>query len=616
MSFDQLPPEILLCTVRDHGLTKADIFHLILTSKYLRQTLRPLLFRQLSYGYLHRSHRNDRLSRLDLHGFGLPDRMIASIDTDYDSDPNHLLLKSLQNGWIQQGDLEHVRELCLYSDIDYLGTNTSIIKLLQQLQGKLNSLAFVSLYLLQGPDLPTIFEDSQERIDHIFQLLETLTTSKVRFELVTDVLHCLELTSKSRILVLDTLFVDATFSPRHLIEQWQEDIKQFTSLTHLAYKRMSPWAATSSQDIEDHHLCDDFPNLRTIRLICSPDFRALPRSVRELYIDIGETDQITHHCFPLITTLPHLEVLFALNRQNRLPRYHGNPLQTARLPGTATNSLRKIHAEMPRCDEKLMFFPPGVVETIAGCNPKLENIFLPFLSAYDISKLMHCECTKTLRTLEIQSSICRTIMRESSFEVSHLIQLFAGPGLPNLEILKWAIGGKPEMAVNQELITALFPDDPGAQRRHNLQLLAVESRLPPPQSLFVLSGLVNWKELLEHRRILLRACYRQPRHGPTLKELIKPVRLILEGLDEEKVDPETEFPYECPKPVVVDHTRLSKKERGYLRQWRKSGGAIGVTEEGENEGLVFDFRKSVFEELYFFDLQRMKSLSMEKMKNI
>ncbi|KAF3311090.1 hypothetical protein TWF173_008697 [Orbilia oligospora] len=611
MPFDQLPLEILLCIVRDHGLTKADIFRLILTSEYLHQTLRPLLFRQLSYGYLHRSHRNDSLLRLGLHGFGFPDR---SIDTDYDSDPNHSLLGSLKNGWIQSSDLEHVRELCLYSDIDYLGTNTSIIKLLEQLGGKLKGLASVSLYLLRGPHMPTIFEDTQERIDHIFQLLEDLTTRKVRFELVTDAIQCLELTSKSEILVLDTLYIDATFSHRHLIEKWQEDIKQFTNLTHLAYKRMSPWAATNSQDIGEHHLCDDFPNLRVIRLICSPDFKALPRSVREVYIDIGETDQITHNCFPLITTLPHLEVLFALNRQNTLPRYHGNPLQTPRLPGTATKSLRKIHAEMPRCDEKLMFFPPGVIETIASCNPRLENVFLPFLSAYDISKLMNCECTNTLRTLEIQSSICRTIMRESSFDVSHLVKLFTGPGLPNLEVLKWAIGGKPEMAVDQELISALFPRDAKGRRRHNLQLLAVESRLPPPQSLYVLSGIVNWKELLEHRQVLRRACYREPHNETSLKELIKPVRLVFEGIDQSEVDQGVEFPYECPRTVVIDHIGLSGREREYLRQWRKAGGSEGVTEEGENEGLVFDFRKSVFEELYFFDLRRMKAMVIEDTK--
>lgn len=207
-------------------------------------------------------------------------------------------------------------------------------------------------------------------------------------------------------------------------------------------------------------------------------------------------------------------------------------------------------------------------------------------------------------------------MRESSFDVSHLVQLFAGPGLPNLEVLKWAIGGKPEMAVNQELVSALFPKDIGGRRRHNLQLLAVESRLPPPQSLYVLSGLVNWKELLEHRQILLRACYNEPHHETSLKELIKPVRLIFEGIDQSEVDPEIEFPYECPRTVVIDHTGLSEREREYLRRWRKSGGSIGVTEEGENEGLVFDFRKSVFEELYFFDLQRMKSLALEEIKTI
>ncbi|KAK6496472.1 hypothetical protein TWF481_002489 [Arthrobotrys musiformis] len=612
MPFDQLPPELLLCIVRDHDLEKADIFRLILTSKYLHQILRPLLFRRLSYGYLHRSHRNDRLSRIDLHGFGFPDRLA---DTDYDADPNDALLGSLENGWIGLEDLANVRELCLYSDIDYLGNNTSIIKLLEQLEGKLTGLASVSLYILRGPHIPAgTLEDAQERIDHIFQLLEVLTTRKVRFELVTDAIQCLELTSKSEILILDALFIDATFSHRHLIEKWQEDIKQFTSLTHLAYKRMSPWAASGSHDIDEHHLCDDFPNLKTIRLICSPDFKALPRSVREVYIDIGETDQITHHCFPLITTLPNLEVLFALNRQNTLPRYHGNPLQTPRLPGTATSSLRRIHAEMPRCDEKLMFFPPGVIETIASCNPNLENVFLPFLSAYDISKLTKYECTKTLRTLEIQSSICRTIMRESSFDVSHLVQLFSGPGLPNLEVLKWAIGGKPEMAVSQELVSALFPRDSGSRskRRHNLQLLAVESRLPPPQSLHVLSGLVNWKELLEHRKTLVRACYRDLYHEAILEKLIKPVRLIFEGIDEEQVDPEIEFPYECPRPVIIDHLQLSRRERNYLRQWRKSGGSVGVTEDGENEGLIFDFRKSVFEELYFFDLQQMKSLSLEE----
>ncbi|KAK6521987.1 hypothetical protein TWF281_002559 [Arthrobotrys megalospora] len=612
MPFDQLPPEILLCIVRDHGLEKADTFHLILTSKYLHQNLRPLLFRQLSYGFLYRSHRNDRLSRLDLHGFGFTDRMV---DTAYATDPDHSLLRSLQNGWIRRDDLEHVRELRLYSDVDYLSSKMSIIKLLEQVEGKLRGLASVSLYLLRGPYMPAIFEDSQERIEHIFHLLESLTTSKIRFELVTDALQCLELTSRSPVLVLDSLFVDATFSHRDLVEKWQEDIKQFTSLTHLAYKRMSPWAVTNSQDIDEHHLCDDFPNLRTIRLICSPDFKALPRSIREIYIDIGETDQITHHCFPLITTLPHLEVLFALNRQTTLPRYHGNPMQTPRLPGTATKRLKMIHAEMPRCDEKLMFFPPGVIETIASCNPNLENIFLPFLSAYDITKLMNCECTKTLRTLEIQSSICRTIMRESSFDVSHLIQLFAGPGLPSLEVLKWSVGGKPEMAVNQELVSALFPKD-GGRRCHNLQLLAVESRLPAPQSLYVLSGMVNVEELLEHRKTLLRACYRESHHGTTLKTVIKPVRLIFEGTDQDEVDPKIEFAYESPMNVVVDHTMLSTREREYLRQWRKAGGSIGVTEDGENEGLVFDFRKSVFEELYFFDLERMKTLSTEKTETV
>ncbi|KAK6331021.1 hypothetical protein TWF718_003212 [Orbilia javanica] len=603
MPFDQLPPELLLCIARDHSLTKADIFHLILTSKYLHHTLRPLIFRRLSYGYLHQSHRNDGFLRFHLNGFGSPGRLI---DTDCDSSTNHALLESLESGWIHTGDLEHVRELCLYSDIDYLGTNTSIIKLLERLQGKLKSLSSVSLCLLRGPRMPTIFEDTQERIDLIFQLLEVLTTRRVRFELVTDAIECLELTSKSEILILDTLSIDATFSHRHMIEKWQDDIKQFTSLTHLAYKRMSPWAVTNDQDIDEHYLCDDFPNLKSIRMICSPDFRALPRSVREVYIEIGETDQVTHHCFPLITTLPHLEVLFALNRQNTLPRYHGNPLQTPRIPGTATKSLKMIHAEMPRCDEKLMFFPPGVIETIASCNPNLENVFLPFLSAYDISRLVNYECTNTLRTLEIQSSICRTVMRESSFDVSHLVQLFTSPGLPNLEILKWAIGGKPEMAVNEELVLALFPKSTGRRRRHNLRILAVESRLPPPQSPHVLSGLVNWSELLEHRETLLRACYKEPRDGKSFRELIKPVRLVFEGIDQDDASPGIEFSYECPRTVVIDHVGLSGRERDYLRQWRKSGGSMGVTEDGENEGLIFDFRKSVFEELYFFDLQQME----------
>ncbi|KAF3930789.1 hypothetical protein ABW20_dc0105452 [Dactylellina cionopaga] len=279
--------------------------------------------------------------------------------------------------------------------------------------------------------------------------------------------------------------------------------------------------------------------------------------------------------------------------------------------------MKRLHAEMPRPDEKLMFFPPGVLETITNSNPDLEDIFLPFLSVQDITQLASSYCTRTLRSLEIQSSICRTITRDTSFDVSNLVQLFTSTGLPNLEVLRWAIGGRLEMAVGRELISALYPADPQVARRHNLQLLAVESRLPTPQSPYVMAGILNWEELLHHRVALLKACYGGVEgsegtntQGNSLSELIKSVRLTVDGVDQSKVELDMEFSYMNPRAVKINHLELSDREAEYLKKWRKSGGSIGITVDGPNEGLIYDFRKSVFEELYFFDLRRMRAFAI------
>ncbi|EPS37393.1 hypothetical protein H072_8892 [Dactylellina haptotyla CBS 200.50] len=598
MPLDQLPPEILLSLANECGIQKADILHLILTCRNLYQNLRQFLFCELSYGYLARAEMDSLLSILDLHGFGFRER---TEESPADPTPDQLLITAIQNGWITKTNFSKVKELRLYSDIESLQNSGSIIDFLELIRNDLESISRIS------SGTPNIGAESEELITGLFNILRSISTTAVQLHLVTDLFQCLDLVSRSPPLVLDTLFIDASLSNREEIETWQEGIKQFSSLTRLAYKGMSPWAVASNQEIADHCLCDDFPNLKFIHLICSPNFRALPRSINEIYIDIGEKDQIIHHCFPLITTIPNLQVLYALNRQNILPRYHGNPLQTPRLPGTATSILKRIHAEMPRPDEKLMFFPPGVLETITNCNPNLENIFLPFLSAYDINQLATSDCTRTLRTLEIQSSVCRTITRESSFDVSHLVHLFSGPGVPNLEILRWAIGGRREMAVTKELILALYPTGVGERirRRHNLQLMAVESRLPVPESPYVMAGILHWGELLEHRKALLAACYESRDSGGSAEGFIKPVRLTVDSIDQDEAESDLEFPYVSPKSVVVEHHLLSGREKGYLRNWRKSGGAVGVTVSGENEGLVYDFRKSVFEELYFFNLKEM-----------
>ncbi|KAK6353290.1 hypothetical protein TWF696_005264 [Orbilia brochopaga] len=618
MSLDQLPPEILVSIVSDFDIGKADVFRLTLTCRTLYQNLRHFLFQQLSYGSLVQSEDDALLPLLSLHRFHFRKRSSKPIEATRDLDRS--LLTSIRSGWIGEADLETVRELQLFSNIEALhDEETSVVRFLELIHEHATNVTCIRLYLLRGSSAPNISPQSQEYIEQIFQLLQALSKTKVQFELVTDTFQCLELLSKSPTLTLKTLFIDASLSNREEIEEWQERLKQFTTLTNLAYKSMSPWAVASDAQVNDHHLCDDFPNLKIIRLICSPNFTALPRSIHEIHIDIGERDQIIHHCFPLITTLPHLRVLYALNRQNTLPRYHGNPMQTARLPGTSFTSLKTIHAEMPRPDEKLMFFPPGVLETITNCNPTLENIFLPFLSEYDATKLMTSECTRTLRSLEIQSSICRTITRETSFGVSHIIQLLKGPGVPNLEVVKWSIGGKPEMAVTVELIAALFPKQQQVAmggRRHNLRVLTVESRLPKPQSPYVFSGILNWEELLQHRKALVEACVKEPtavesgrNEGPALKTLIKPVRLAVNGIKEHETEPDLEFPYESPTSVVVQHHGLSERERAYLRKWRAAGGSIGVTVDGPNEGLIYDFRKSVFEELYFFDLTRMRDFA-------
>lgn len=442
-------------------------------------------------------------------------------------------------------------------------------------------------------------------MNSVFELLGQLPAPVIRLKLVTDTFQSLEALSKIPNLALDTLFIDATTSNREEIEQWQEGIKQFTELTSLSYKGMSPWA-TGYDEIGIIGLCDDFPSLKVLRMICSPNFTSLPRSVHEVHIDIGERDQIVHHCFPLITTLPNLRVLWALNRQNTLPRYHGNPMQTVRLPGTEFTTLRVLHAEMPRPDEKLMFFPPGVLETIANCNPHLEEIFLPFLSSADALHLATTDCTKTLRSLEIQSSICRTITRESSFDVSHLANLFSGPGLPNLELMRWSCGGKREMAINEDLVEAMFPKAPSTVRRHNLQIVALESRLPKPQSPYVYSGLLNWEELVNHRKGLKMACVDDTSKEADLDRFIKPVFFTVDGVAEEEVSADLEFPYERPSTMVVKHQNLTPRETRYLRDWRSSGGSLGIIFDGPNSGTVQDFRKSVWEELYFVDLERMR----------
>ncbi|KAJ6264226.1 hypothetical protein Dda_0369 [Drechslerella dactyloides] len=618
MSLDQLPAEILVSIVSDFGLVKADVFRLILTCRVLYQNLRRFLFQQLAYGSLRASEDDTLLPLLDLHGFRSRKQSSKSPGAAHNQD--RLLLSLIRDGWIGKDEFAEIRVLRLYSNIEPLNNEeTSIVRFLDLLQGRATNITHISLYLLRGSTAPNIGPRSRQHIDRIFELLQALPKSNVQFELVTDIFQCLDLLTASPNLTLHTLFIDASLSNREEIEQWQDGLKQFTTLTHLAYKSMSPWAVASDDQVDDHHLCDDFPNLKIIRLICSPNFTALPRSIHEIHIDIGERDQIIHHCFPLITTLPHLRVLYALNRQNTLPRYHGNPMQTARLPGTTFTSLKTVHAEMPRPDEKLMFFPPGVLETIANCNPTLENIFLPFLSEYDASQLMFSDCTRTLRSLEIQSSICRTITRETSFGVKHLVKLLEGPGVPNLETVKWSIGGKPEMAVTTELIAALYPTQPPtgrSGRRHNLRVLAVESRLPKPQSPYVYSGILNWEELLQHRTALLEACVNEaaadtPFRGnknmvPPLRDLIKPVSLTVDGTAEHEAAHDLEFPYESRTSVIVHHRGLSEGERAYLQRWRRSGGSIGVTVDGPDEGLVYDFRKSVFEELYFFDLPYMK----------
>ncbi|KAF3921691.1 hypothetical protein ABW21_db0202981 [Orbilia brochopaga] len=618
MPLDQLPPEILVSIAKDFGLGKTDIFRLLLTCRYLCQNLRHLLFQQLSYGSLLESEDDTLLPLLSLHGFQFRKQSPRPVDSAQHS--NSSLLTSIQKGWIGQADLETVKELKLFSNIEALhNEETSVVSFLELLSNNSAKVTRISLYLLRGSGAPNIDSRSQTYIERIFQLLQALSKTKIHLELITDTFQCLELLTESPNLVLQTLFIDASLSNREEIEKWQEGVKQFTTLTHLAYKGMSPWAVASDAQVNDHHLCDDFPNLKIIRLICSPNFTALPRSLHEIHIDIGERDQIIHHCFPLITRLPHLRVLYALNRQNTLPRYHGNPMQTARLPGTAFTSLKTIHAEMPRPDEKLMFFPPGVLETIANCNPTLENIFLPFLSEYDATKLISSDCTRTLRSLEIQSSICRTITRETSFGVSHLIELLEGPGVPNLETLKWSIGGKPEMAVTVDLIAALYPDQKqaaGRIRRHNLRVLTVESRLPKPQSPYVFSGIISWEELMTHRKTLREACVLEPTPDQfgggvdlSLKDLIKPVSLTVDGMNEHETELSLEFAYESPSSVVVHHHGLSERERAYLRKWRAAGGSIGVTIDGPDEGLIYDFRKSVFEELYFFDLGKMREFA-------
>ncbi|KAF3941306.1 hypothetical protein ABW19_dt0201786 [Dactylella cylindrospora] len=610
MPLDRLPAEIIVSIVRDYNIIgKPDLLHLILTCRNLYQLLKQFLFSDLSYGYLKDSEEDELLPILELHGFdNLPKQ---SVRAALKWDPDRSLLFAVQSGWIEQADLKKVRELRLYSDIESLHDDeNSILKFLELLQvGYLENVTDVKLYLLRGSGTRNISSQSSKQIEDIFRLLQLIPARRVRLHLVTDTFQCLQLVSESPTLTLDTLFIDATLSNREEIEIWQDGLKQFTGLTHLAYKGMSPWAA-SAAEIGIHGLCDDFPNLKIIRLICSPNFSALPRSLEEVHIDIGERDQIIHHCFPLITTLPNLKVLYALNRQNTLPRYHGNPMQTTRLPGTAFSTLRRLHAEMPRPDEKLMFFPPGVLETITNCNPNLEHIFLPFLSAYDANNLATSDCTRTLKSIEIQSSICRTITRESSFDVSNLINLFSGPGVPNLEVLKWSCGGKQEMAVSRDLIEVMFPRESQPFRRHNLQLIAVESRLPKPQSPYVFAGILNWAELMDHRQSLRKACVGRGEgegEDEDLEELVKSVTLTADGVDEDAVEEDLEFPYEHPLRIMVRHHQLTGRESEYLRKWRRSGGSLGMSLDRVNDALVLDFRKSVWEELYFFDLGRMES---------